>query len=269
MDEARDIKNQDQFSRTLDGRIVRTSPFGRNASGEKAYRRAERLISALHLLTNHVPGTEPARCAIRKKGVQFLSEMLGLRDEMRGVSSTKTRAVQSSIRELISLLRILTISGYISFQNSDAVIEALDELGNFLNSSRRSPLSEDIVFSRDDFLGANLITQKRFIANVRERTTLLAGNKSQRISDIKDTEDIKDSRNIRPESSEAIKDISARGQNILSVLKTGGELGIKEVCAHFPEYSEKMVQRELASLVAGKHVTKRGLKRWSRYSIAG
>jgi len=262
MDDGKDIKNQDQFSRTLDGRIVRTSPFGRNVSGEKAYRRAERLVSALHLLTNHIPEAEPARRAIRTKGVQFLSEMLDLRDEMRGVSSIRTRTSQSSIRELISLARILTISGYISFQNSDAVIEALDELGNFLNASRRSTLSEDIVFSRDDLLGANITVQKKSPPNLQENVLSLGASNTPHLSDIKDGHDKKSVMSNR------IHGVSARGQNILSVLRTNGELGIKEVCAHFPEYSEKMVQRELATLVVGKYVAKRGLKRWSKYMVA-
>lgn len=267
MDDVRDIKNQDQFSRTLDGRVVRTSPFGRNASGEKAYKRAERLIVALHLLTNHVSEVEPARHVIRKKGVQLLSEILELRDEMRGVSSVKTRMAQASIRELVSLVRILTISACISFQNADTVIEALDELGNFLNASRRSTLSEDVIFSRDDFSGSNITVQRKSSPNLSENILSLGANKSPHLSDIKDMVSTKDSRDSRQKSSDRMKDISTRGQNILSVLKTGGELGIKEICAHFPEYSEKMVQRELAFLVASKYVAKKGLKRWSRYLI--
>ncbi|MCR4281025.1 MAG: hypothetical protein NUV88_01690 [Candidatus Kaiserbacteria bacterium] len=263
MYELKDTKDADQFSRSLDGHVVRTNPFGRNASGDKAYRRAERLVAGLHLLTSHVSPEEPVRQIVRKKSVQLLSNILDLRDEMRGASSVKTRTVQASIRELISLVRVLTISGFISFQNADVVIESLDELGNFLHASRRSSLSEDIVLSREDLLGVQPVIQKKKAMTVTRTIGILSDKELEAgtISDIKDNTNDGASKDNRTDT------VTARGQNILEVLGSGGEMGIKDVCAHFPEYSEKMVQRELASLVSAKKVKKTGLKRWSRYSL--
>lgn len=258
----KDTKDADQFSRSLNGHVVRTNPFGRNASGEKAYRRAERLVAAMHLLTNHVSMDEPARQTIRKKGLHLLSHTLDLRDEMRGASSVKTRTVQADIRELISLIRVLTISGFVSFQNADVVIESLDELGNFLHASRRSSLSEDVVLSRDDLLGSNALSQKRSAQALQGREIL-----SDNLGEKKALPDIKDSPKDKQASADGRGDMTPRGRNILDVLRSYGELGIKDICAHFPEYSEKMVQRELASLVSAKRVKKSGLKRWSRYSL--
>lgn len=267
MDDVRDIKTYDQLSRTLDSQTVRTSPFGGNSSAEKAYRRAERLISAVHLITNHLPETEPSRKAIREKGLRLLTELLDMRNEMRGVASTKTRAVQSTIRELISLIRIITISGFISYHNAELVIEALDELGNFLNASRRSTLSEDVALSRETLLPAQEAHKKQI--------SMTAGNapeihSTQPLSDIKDksliTDDIRDTKD-RPFVHTDISSIGNRGRNIMDTLRSGGVLGIKEVCAHFPEYSEKMIQRELASLVSAGLVKKMGLKRWSKYAL--
>ena len=264
MYDLKDTKDADQFSRSLNGHVVRTNPFGRNASGDKAYRRAERLVAGLHLLTSHVSPEEPVRQIIRKKAVQLLSNILDLRDEMRGTSSVKTRTVQASIRELISLVRVLTISSFISFQNADVVIESLDELGNFLHASRRSSLSEDIVLSREDLLGTQPITQKKKVVTVTRTIEVLSdrGSEESTLSDVKDEPSNETPKDNRTGS------VTVRGQNILDVLGSGGELGIKDVCAHFPEYSEKMVQRELASLVSAKKVKKIGLKRWSRYTLA-
>lgn len=262
MDDVKDIRNTDQFSRALNGHIVRTSPFGRNASGEKAYKRAERLVAAIHLLTSHVPQDEPVRQVIRKKGVQLLSNMLDLRDEMRGASSVKTRTVEATIRELISLVRVLTVSGFASFQNADVVIESLDELGNFLHAARRSSLSEDVILSRDDLLPASTPPQRKSpIASIGHGLLIGTPGKTT-LSDIKDKIKNKQTSVYRTE------DVSVRAKNVLEVLHSNGELGIKDICSHFPEYSEKMVQRELLSLVAIKKVRKIGLKRWSRYSLA-
>jgi DeoR/GlpR family transcriptional regulator of sugar metabolism len=62
--------------------------------------------------------------------------------------------------------------------------------------------------------------------------------------------------------------MSVRTQSILEILKTSGSMGIKDICSNLPEYSEKMIQRELSELVEVGTVQKTGLKRWSRYSVA-
>jgi len=65
-----------------------------------------------------------------------------------------------------------------------------------------------------------------------------------------------------PESS------GARANQILDILKLGGALGIKDIAANLPQYSEKMIQRELANLVVTRSVEKAGEKRWSKYRIS-
>lgn len=55
----------------------------------------------------------------------------------------------------------------------------------------------------------------------------------------------------------------------MDILKFGGILGIKDIASNLPQYSEKMIQRELASLVQKGFVQKTGAKRWSRYQVAG
>ncbi len=268
MDEIRDIKKTDQLSRFLDSRVVRTNPFGANISGEKAYRRAERIVAGLHLLTSHVPEGEAVRQMVRKTGLQLLVEMLALRDEMRISVSPKTKAVQASVRGLVSLTRILAISGYISFQNADIVSEALDELGSFLDTSQRSALSESIAFSKDDFLGAGMAGHKITVPLRPHGTHSYERRRADTVSDIKDIEVKKDKQEEMSVKARRVEGTNPRAQNILDMLRSGGTLGIRDIASNLPEYSEKMIQRELAQLVAKGTVNKIGSKRWSRYSLA-
>ena len=87
------------------------------------------------------------------------------------------------------------------------------------------------------------------------------------------TEKIKDNtydQNIKTEIKGHEKTrLNGRTQAILEVLRTGGELGIRDVASQLPEFSEKMIQRELAALVEKGTVKKLGEKRWSRYAIVG
>lgn len=262
MDDIRDIRKSDSLSKFLDGHVVRTSPFGRNTSGEKSYRRAERLVAALHMLTSHVHEDEPIRKSIRTVAIKLLSDILALRDEMRTSNSSKIRVAQSTIRELISLVRMLAVSGLISIQNADITVEVIDELGNFLHMSQRTPLSESIVLSRDDLLSGGSVSDKRTNLLIKDKNLLPVIQTDRKQPDITDT-----TKDTIPKNSRTGNAVNIRSQEILAVLRSDGELGIRDISSNLPEYSEKMIQRELASMVVAGNVKKTGLKRWSRYSI--
>src|SRR3989344_3941830 len=117
MDEIKDIAEKSQTSKLLDSTIIRTDAFGKNISGDRAYRRAERIVAAIHLITNHIPFQEPARLALRSSGVRLLSAILGLRSEMRAPGSVAISEAVALVRKLISLARVILVSGHVSPQN--------------------------------------------------------------------------------------------------------------------------------------------------------
>ncbi|MCE9541029.1 hypothetical protein K8R03_00530 [Candidatus Kaiserbacteria bacterium] len=242
----------------MDGHTVRTNPFGENRAGDRAYRRAERIASAIHLLTNHIGSDEPVSSAIRSGAVDLLQQMLLLRDEMRAPQSSFLMAAQARIRQLISLVRILTVSGYISMQNATTMVEALDELGNFMSVAQRSMLSESFSVSRDDLLDVRTSAPARAVRIVKDiKDTADAAPLNQSVSDVSESDN----------SAFRKGQITVRAQSILDILQSGGVMAIKDICSNLPEYSEKMIQRELLGLVEGGKVKKTGLKRWSRYTI--
>ena len=250
MDYIKDTRKDSVLSSFFDAlHATRTNPFGENKAADRGYRRAERLIAAIYLLTNHIPSNEPLRNAIRSTSISLLSEILAFRDDMRAFESPKFIAFQSTARELISLIRLLAVSGLISIQNTDVITEALDELVNFLAVSQRSPISESVRFSREDFLDAG---------------PMYSGPKK----DVKDVLSIKDRKTSDGDVLyKTTPQITARSNSILDILRSGGEMGIRDIIVHIPEYSEKMIQRKLLDLVQTGQVKKVGAKRWSKYSI--
>ena len=255
MDDRKDIQRTDNLSKFLDSPVIQTSPFGRNASGERAYRRAERVVAAIHILTNHIPAQEHSRIRARGVSLELLSNLLALRDEMRVSTSLIFRAVQASVRELISLVRVLSVSGYLSIQNATSVIEALDELGNFLISSQRSTLSETVAFTKEDLIGGDAPT-----------TRATFSRKLSSVS-VKSDDILKDISRTDGKISDIGHILDRRTQIVLETLKSQGTIGIKDISSNLPEYSEKMVQRELVHLVALGRVKKIGFKRWSKYAF--
>ncbi|MSU73970.1 hypothetical protein EXS56_02405 [Candidatus Kaiserbacteria bacterium] len=244
----RDIQKSNPLVRFFDKQTVRTNPFGANQSADRAYRRAERLVAALYLVTNHIPPSEPVRVSIRTGALRILEDVLALRNEMR-TESQNVLACRASIRNQISLVRVLAVSGFLSIQNTNAMIEGLDELGVFLNASQNSPLSDTFSLSQESLL------------DIREGHV-------KDISSIKDKVSLKDVSKTSDNMS-LKKGIHVREEGIVAVLRSGGELGIRDIAANLPEYSEKMIQRHLVDLIAAGRVKKTGLKRWSRYSVIG
>jgi hypothetical protein len=252
MDNIKDVTKGEDFSRFIDAQQVRTDPFGRNRAAERLYRRAERICAALYLLTRHIAAAEPVRSEVRSEALGLLEKVLHLRDQMRAAESDALLSFESSVRRLISLVRILTAAGFLSFQNADIVIAALDELGVFVSSAQRSALSEGISLTREDIMGdTSPLTDKHFVKDIKDKRVIKDKNDT---TDTQDTADLKGT-------------VIARAEGIRAVLRGQGGLGIKEISARLPDYSEKMIQRELALLIKGGQVKKEGFKRWSKYSL--
>lgn len=251
IDSIRDQRDISSILSILDDYQIKTRPFGANISGENSYRRAERISAALHVMTNHISEEEPLRSIIRNKCIELLTIILELRSGLRTPASEKGQSALATIRELISLVRLLAVSGFLSVSNANALTEALDELGSLIVVSQRSTLAEQVTISREDFIPSSP-------ASPRIEHSSSAQRRAQRA----EAQDVP-----QEHPSQALHEPSSRSQRIMEILKLGGVLGIKDVSSNLPQYSEKMVQRELAGLVAEGKVRKIGAKRWSKYGL--
>lgn len=261
MDNGKDTHKKDVVARFIGNQTTRTSPFGDNISADRAYRRAEKIAAAVHLLTNHISDIEFLRAEARQTATRLLSQVIALRDELRSPDSGKVRECNASIRYLISLLRMLAVSGHVSTQNVDIVSDALDDLGVFVQAAHRSVLSESVRLSRDEFIDVRMRMPYHGESSDTEKDTLPRPRQQSQKQETQPVQSIAVS--VTPAE---VPDV--RAASILEILRTGGVWGIKDIAAHLPEYSEKMIQRELAELVQKGAIEKSGAKRWSRYAIA-
>ena len=258
----KDVSAKSDIVQFLERQTIRTNPFGHNVSGEHLYRRVERISAAIYLLTSHIPTDEPVREIIRKQSIELIDLALSLRGTLRVLTSETLKDTQAMIRKLISLSEILTVGGFVSVQNVESLIEALDEAGNLLITSQRSVLSEDIIITRDDL-----------VPRLRAEETKPRGRRSitspveRELPQGSAGTPLKDKPVFIGNDEKVEKDISIRGQRIMDILKSGNFFGIKDIVSNLPEYSEKMIQRELSELVSLNQVKKIGAKRWSRYAL--
>ena len=265
MDNKKDIEKMSEIIKLFDLETSKINPFGDNRVAERAYRRAERISAAIYLLTSHLPDIDPLKIRVRFLAVNLLDGIIHIKDELRSQQSERALNFRSSNRQLVSLFRMLAIMGHVSFQNTEAVCGALEELQGFLISSQRSVLSERISFTKEDLLDVGSYTTRDENPSYQTRSPQ---NKKSSKDDLNTAHE---EETLNPTNKEHVSmgsdGVSLRGRSIIDVLKGVGEVSIREIVSHLPEYSEKMIQRELVELVEKGLVSKSGLKRWSRYTL--
>lgn len=250
-------KNSDKVSlmlNVLDLEAGMGTPFGKNTLGDNAYRRAERIAAAVHLLTDHISETEPLRMEVRRVATNLLNSVLELRRGFRSSGGEALSSVQAEVTHIVSLVRLLTVVGIVSAANAEVLIAGLSDLSSVFET-QRAHMSEDVSLSREGLMPKPRIIQHSRQHNPEKRTAV------KDIFEIKDNTSISDKKQTRDNVS------FSKSKGLIMFLKQGGSYGIKDISIHMPEYSEKTIQRMLAELVSGGVVKKEGDKRWSKYAL--
>ncbi len=235
---------------------VNTSPFLPNSAEEKVLRKFERILAATHLVTKHISKTESIAERVRLIMDDIYTSVLNIKDSTSTQGELAVTNLFSDVRHAIGLLKLLSINGLLSPENADTLASALDEFGDAIHGG---DLAVSYALTPTDFVVA---PQGVRAAHQNQTATSHASVSKERRTSV--------SRAV-PEavaSGDTARDAhTERSQEILNFLSKDSVVGIKDVCVRFPEYSEKMVQRELAKLVHEGVVKKVGEKRWSRYSL--
>ena len=256
MDTRKTNSSTEALVQFVDGHDSHVTAFGDNRAAERLYRKVERVVAAVHVLTSHISAEEPLRREIRAVSVSILAALLEMRDDMRNAHASSTKAFELAMRHLETLVRLAAVSSFISFQNADLVTEALDDLVHFLHSSQKTAYSESMRLSRELFSDVRTpsFRQESYTPAPREKPP------------VADT--VRNETTAVDKSEQLSQKPSVRTDQVLSVLRAQPKQSIRDVAAQLPEYSEKMIQRELADLVLSGKVRKEGEKRWSTYSVA-
>jgi len=258
MDTKKDIESKRTFSDYIKTPDVKTDVFGQNISGEEVFKRSERILSALYLLTNGIDAREPIRTSIRTKAHVLLDQSMSLRSGMRTRDDERVRALLASMRELVSYTHVLFVGGYTSQHNAQIMTQALDELGQFILTASQSRLAEGYALRRNDLVPTREPSVPQHTASSQAAPALPAAVQQ------KDAQSRPVTRPKRVDKEDAQNE---RRETILHILRRGGTLGIKDISSQIVGCSDKTVQRELAVLAESGLIRKEGSKRWVRYSI--
>jgi hypothetical protein len=243
------------------------------------YKKTEKLISAIYLVSSLLKDNEPLKEQIRNTSLCLLKDsfILSVRQntslKIEQIISLNTETFILNTLKILSFLDTAFYAGFISEMNFDILKSELNKVLNEVereegNFCQESVLS-DQFFYVSEALGTDN-TNNKFISKISDTNTY-SNSKGHQMSDrnsaINHNNSVKDfDSHIRPsEQKQLVK--SNRQDIIISMLKTKGNLGIKDFVSGIKDCSEKTIQRELTTLLDKGQISKTGEKRWSRYFI--
>jgi hypothetical protein len=253
-------------------------------------KKAEKLATALYLITGFLSDNEPLKWNIREGGLSVLSDVTSFGNTAVSETSQRVKKIMSDIEKTISLLEISATAGFISEMNLTVLKEEYLSLVQALASRKKGGMEESFVFGREFFSTRGTIKKEEFYKGQLKDTSSSSSVRPSALSSEGRTEvgcvssDISSSSRMRESTSvsdaKVVSDTvgiknetqkNSRKEVIIRLIKEkgeGGELSIKDITARFTDCGEKTIQRELAALVVSGVLKKTGDRRWSKYSLA-
>ncbi len=271
-------QNQNSKAATADISVL----FAGDSYGLFVFQKTEKLVKAVYLLTGLMSEKEPMRERARALANKMLENALNMSNRVWGEEIFQKNLLLA-IGELSVLFDVAENAKMMSKMNHQIITAELRKLTDFIITSSSNFSSAKIAFEPNMFDGdykyipkqtfkdpsvqitdANLIknnpitdTNVSYKGQKESADENTKNNPVEKMSVIKTTAPVK-----------IIKDKNNRQDIILSMLKSGIKLTIKDFAQNIKDCSEKTIQRELLSLVSKGTLKKEGERRWSKYFIS-
>ncbi|MGM0629386.1 MAG: hypothetical protein ACQESA_03085 [Patescibacteria group bacterium] len=241
--------------------------FDYNSSFIYAYKKTERLITAVYMVTDNLSDTDPLKKNVRESSLGLLTAILLLKDEPSSLKVFK--GINESVLYTVSLLDIAFSTGKITEMNASVLKR---EFFNLLESVRPAK----------DVQGASLNSSFFEVEMPREDTVSQSKNYSDERSQYGSQFTASSSSIYSKEEAgkSAPKKTPARSSGyvgnvaknerraaIFNLLREKKEITVRDLANVVTDCSEKTLQRELLQLVDEGILHKEGERRWSRYSL--
>ncbi len=224
------------------------------------YNKAEKIATALYMITNFMSVNEPLKWQIRENSLKFLDSIMSLNKISLSHRSLSMMEVNSFLFQLKALFGIAFRSGFISNMNYEIVDRELSGLVGFLSEYDANKLSiESPLFNKTFF------AEPEPKGHVAEKSFVLKSNQNDMVRPVKDR-DYK-GQEVRSKITSPSEGMTERRNKIISIIKDKKEVTIKDIATAVSGVSEKTLQRELLAMVSIGLIRKEGERRWSRYSL--
>ncbi len=268
------------------------------------FKKTERIVAALYIVTGLLSDTEPLKSEIREGGTQLIKNLLSFKERTQIHSKEFINEVLLTIVRIISLLDIAFITDLISAMNFALLKKELEGLTLIATEGRikgggafASPMTFEERFfgvSRDLFTKVAVTSPEEDVTKDKEGFSYIGSlNEFERFKRVqkesdKGQHDIKDrvlnkevslsypkrgevspiatpKRQVIRVVADKIK--NERRQIIAELLHKKGSAMIRDFSGIITGCGEKTIQRILLGMVGEGVLKKEGERRWSRYSL--
>lgn len=244
-DSPKDIQNDisDKISKSIDVFDAFTQFFS-NSYHTFIVRKAERLASAIYVVTGFMPPDEPVRSRLRSLSLELISSSSRASELLRN----EAERFESRCVEIATILETAQYAGLVSFMNAKMIGEEYGALASFVRT-HAARISEP----RNVLRKGSVSEPKSLSSSIRHSRKGLLETDS-----------------ISKKTSKIHSDHSntQRKGLILSLFNTKLSISLKDAVSVVIGVSEKTVQRELLDLVSQGVLIKEGKRRWTTYRLA-
>lgn len=239
-------------------------------------KKSERLATAVYLITNFVSDTEPMKFRLRTLSLDLIETAYLVRYKTM-LETNVFEAVKSNIIQTVSLLELGFTGGLISEMNFSILkreygaLRDLVDVRRVARDSRSDTMLGEGFFDTtvsighsDDKMSYRMSYKNPPVRNVAEEKKMTMHEIDKGHKQQLNKNSVQEKINS---SSEVGEQKSSRSNDILVLIKDKGEVSIKDISAHFPQCSEKTIQRELTAMTESGVLKKYGERRWSRYCV--
>lgn len=208
-------------------------------NSHRAYvaRKAERLSTAIHVVTGFINPDEPIRTLLRRLSL----EVIELATDERKLAEVGPESFSARCAQLGTILQTAESAGLVSHMNAELIVGEYASLASFIGE-RYSQLRSQVLAVPDN------TPPPLSFKSMKDTMSYRSNYKSQ-------------------SSSKGQFGTSDRKSMILSLFDAKDSISIKDVVQAMPGMSEKTIQRELVSLVSDGTLIREGERRWSVYKL--
>ena len=233
--------------------------------------RAQKIVAALYLLTNHIDIENPIRTEIRTSATLMLKSVL---------FDSKIDDLKNTI---LSFLSVAVLTKEVSTDNAAIIEGQLQNLKVTYGQVSEPVLSHLFIHEKERVLAESKETKENKTSSFlkpTEATSRLSLNETAQISNTRDMAPVQKPKQLET-SNQAIQrqtvdpqvankkdEKKARRVRVLEHLSKTELKTIKDVSKFFNDCSEKTIQRELNDLVEERAIVRVGDRRWSTYKLA-
>ncbi len=239
-------------------------------------RKIGKIVSAIYLVTDVMDQTLPLAGALRNQSLELLNHSYGV---MTGgkIGADDLSRVLVRIEQVVTLVEIGSIAHHISAMNADILMGEMAKIKELLSVDIQAVKRQEKAFVIHRPMAGQSMIPDGVIADKLFDQLVERHESKRHQNDIKTTMVAplaqNDIQNDKLENKTTFKTTSAnwrtndidRKQEILGIIKTRHSTTMQDIKNAFKEYSEKTIQREIATLMEMGLVRREGNKRWAVY----